>query len=211
MPFRLDTRDGVHQPHQPGGSGGEPALTQVGQRAARSWIGVATVSAGTLALDLLSKRSIIEWLGRDASSHRWEIAGRLVAFEYVENAGAAFGLFAGRVWLLSLVALVVAITFVYLLREAVRQDHLPGIALGLLVGGAAGNALERVRLGHVTDFIAIGIWPKFNIADTAITVGLILVASYLLWREPEEERPTARKAAVGKEDMNNDESRHTTR
>ncbi len=50
------------------------------------------------------------------------------------------------------------------------------VSLGLLVGGALGNVIDRVRLGYVIDFIAVGIWPKFNLADSAVTIGVVLLA-----------------------------------
>lgn len=159
---------------------------------ARPWLVVVAVVVVTLGLDQLSKRAISDWLGRDAERHRWEIAGPFLAFEYVENTGAAFGLLAGRVWLLTLIALVVAALFTYLLRGA-KHDRLQGVALGLIVGGAAGNIVDRIRIGHVTDFLAVGIWPKFNLADTAITVGLVLIAGSVLAEEREPDDPEPRK------------------
>ncbi len=144
------------------------------------WSTIMSVVLSTLALDQWSKRLIIDWLGRGSTTHRWEIAGKFVAFEYVENTGAAFGLLAGRVWLLSMLAIVVASTFFFLFRTAIRHDPLLRVALGLIVGGAAGNFIDRIRMGHVTDFIAVGSWPKFNIADSAITLGLVLISVSLL-------------------------------
>ena len=79
-----------------------------------------------------------------------------------------------------MLALVINVGFAFLLRDAIRHDRSPRVALGLLIGGAAGNVFDRAQLGHVTDFLAVGIWPKFNLADTAITVGLVMIAWYLL-------------------------------
>ncbi len=158
--------------------------------ALRSWSGIIAIILLTLAVDQCSKWLAIESLGRDAPFHRWEIAGKYLAFEYVENTGAAFGLFAGRGWLLSLVAVAVSSLVVLLLREA-RHDLFQSVALGLVVGGAMGNIVDRIRLGHVTDFLAVGIWPKFNVADAAITVGLVMVAWSVLLQdaEPDQRQP----------------------
>jgi len=155
------------------------------------WLNVVILLLSTLALDQWSKRLIIDWLGQDSASHRWELTGKYLAFEYVENTGAAFGLFAGRTWLLSALALCVASTFFFLFRSAVRRDSLLRAALGLLLGGAAGNVLDRIRMGHVTDFVAVGNWPKFNLADSAITLGIALItASMLREIHPMNDAPT---------------------
>jgi lipoprotein signal peptidase len=54
------------------------------------------------------------------------------------------------------------------------------VSLGLLLGGAFGNLIDRIRLGYVVDFVAVGVWPKFNVADSAITVGVALLALQLM-------------------------------
>ena len=101
---------------------------------------------------------------------------------HIHNTGAAFGLFQDQSLLLTIVALVgVAILLVYALF-IYRPPHnmLGKSALGLLLGGTAGNLIDRLRFGYVTDFISVGWWPTFNIADSAITVGAIVFAYSLL-------------------------------
>ena len=141
----------------------------------RNWSIVIIVMVATLALDQWSKWLIIDWLGSTSPVHRREFVTAVLAFEYVENTGAAFGIFAGRVWLLSVLAILVGGTFLLTFRSAIEHNRLLCLALGLILGGAAGNLIDRIRLGHVTDFIAVGAWPRFNIADSAITVGLVLI------------------------------------
>lgn len=95
------------------------------------------------------------------------------------NSGVAFGLASGGgtlLVLLTIVALVV-VGFVFL-----RNPTRPGmwVAAGLLAGGALGNLADRVRADVVTDYIAIGSWPNFNLADVAVSVGVLLLAlSYM--------------------------------
>ena len=105
---------------------------------------------------------------------------------HVHNTGAAFGLFQGQSFTLTIVALVgVALLLFWALFAYRRFPLLVGvsnrIALGLILGGTVGNLVDRLRLGHVTDFIDVGIWPAFNIADSAIVVGVIIVI-YSLFR-----------------------------
>ncbi len=102
---------------------------------------------------------------------------------HIHNSGAAFGLFRDQSFILSIVALVgITVLLVYTLfiyRHFPFLDNLLGrSALGLVLGGTVGNLIDRIRLGYVTDFIDVGIWPSFNIADSAIVVGVIIFAYF---------------------------------
>ncbi|HEU5209722.1 MAG TPA: signal peptidase II, partial [Longimicrobiales bacterium] len=114
----------------------------------------------SVALDQVVKIAIVAWLGPDASLHRWELAGRLVAFEYVENRGAAFGIFPGRTSLLIAVALLITFGAMAMMIREARRHPIGATGIALVVGGALGNVIDRIRLGYVVDFIAVGIWPK---------------------------------------------------
>jgi signal peptidase II len=104
---------------------------------------------------------------------------------YIHNTGASFGLFQDQSFLLTIVGfigIVLVLFFVFLVprRFPFLDAKLGNLALGLVLGGTIGNLVDRLRFGHITDFIDIGIWPIFNIADSAITVGIILFAYFLL-------------------------------
>jgi len=105
----------------------------------------------------------------------------LVRLTYTTNTGGAFGLFANQTFLLALAAVVAITVLVLYLRYLPRGSTLLKVGLGLDLGGAIGNLIDRVRLGKVTDFIDIGAWPVFNLADSAIVVGTFLIAYYLLF------------------------------
>lgn len=110
----------------------------------------------------------------------------LFRLTHIHNSGAAFGLFQGQSFSLTIVALigiVVLLLFVFLSsrRFTFFDNKLSKPTLGLVLGGTAGNLIDRLRLGYVTDFIDIGIWPAFNIADSAITIGIFLLAYSLLF------------------------------
>lgn len=133
--------------------------------------------AGLTALaDQATKRLVAAWLGADRGHHRFEILGRWVAVEYVENSGAAFGVLRGQGALLALVAIAVVVGLVVYYRQVTAPAAWLVAGLGLLLGGAVGNLLDRVRLGYVVDFIAVGLWPRFNLADCAITLGVLALA-----------------------------------
>lgn len=104
----------------------------------------------------------------------------------VHNTGAAFGLFPGQSLLLTIIALIgipaVLVAAFYSRRYLPFLSNMLGkSALGLVLGGTLGNLIDRLRFGYVTDFIDFRIWPTFNIADSAISIGIILIA-YLILR-----------------------------
>jgi len=92
------------------------------------------------------------------------------------NTGSAFGMLQGQNTPLILVSFVGIAILLLVYRSQPRPTDLMRLSLGLQMGGAAGNLLDRLRLGHVTDFIDIGVWPVFNLADASIVTGLALLA-----------------------------------
>ena len=94
---------------------------------------------------------------------------------YILNPGAAFGLFAEQRWLFILVAVLLVIGVAFLFKQLVQQPPMLRLGASLLVGGALGNLLDRIRIGKVIDFFDFRIWPIFNIADIAICVGVGLI------------------------------------
>jgi signal peptidase II len=138
---------------------------------------LAATAALVAGLDQVTKAAVVAALGPAQPDSRLDLLGPWVAIEYAENRGAAFGMLSGLAPLLALMSLAILAS---LLVQYWRQPRTPlwqTLALGAIVGGAAGNLLDRVRLGYVVDFIAVGAWPNFNVADSAISVGVVL----LLW------------------------------
>ena len=104
---------------------------------------------------------------------------------HVHNTGAAFGLFQGQSFPLTIIASVgVTALLLYALffhhKFPLLDNRLGKLALGLVLGGTVGNLIDRIRFGYVTDFIDVGIWPTFNIADSATVVGVIIIAYSLI-------------------------------
>ena len=99
---------------------------------------------------------------------------------HVYNSGAAFGLFRDLTVPLIVASLVGIGVLLLVYRHSRNPSLMLRLSLGLQVGGAGGNLLDRLRLGHVTDFIDIGPWPVFNIADASIVVGIFMLAWVLL-------------------------------
>lgn len=105
-----------------------------------------------------------------------------LSITHVQNTGIAFGLFQLDIlrWLLVAIALGVAAAIFWSCAHGKLNEHF--IAWGLIAGGAVGNALDRIWLGTVTDFVNLYFWPAFNVADSALTIGVILLAWHA-WRK----------------------------
>jgi signal peptidase II len=103
-----------------------------------------------------------------------------------QNDGAVFGLFPNNNYAFTAVAIVIIVCMLGAFTfSAFRYPNLfrypYAIFFGMLFGGAVGNLIDRVRLGHVTDFISIGFWPSFNLADCGVVCGAILLSYFLLF------------------------------
>ena len=103
-------------------------------------------------------------------------------FTYVRNTGGAFGLFQNQNAPLIVTAVIGAIALAFLYRYRGSQSWLLRLILGMQLGGAIGNLVDRVRLGYVVDFFDWGFWPVFNVADASITVSIILLIAYIVLR-----------------------------
>jgi signal peptidase II len=140
-------------------------------------IAVPLAAAGIL--DLVSKRAI---LASYAVDERRSIVPRLLDFTYVRNAHGAMGLFGDRPALLVALAVGALALLWYLLRTTLAASPLAQVGFGLVAGGALGNVTDRLVHGYVIDFIAVPHFYVFNVADAAITIGLILIAAPTLVR-----------------------------
>jgi signal peptidase II len=119
----------------------------------------------------------------------------LLSLSHVHNRGAAFGVLSDaslpyQPVLLSMLSIAALLAIAYYFARLPASARLPRVALALVLGGALGNLIDRVRLGHVVDFIHVywreHAWPDFNVADSAITVGVVLLILDIL-REPRSE------------------------
>jgi signal peptidase II len=145
---------------------------------------VAAIVVGVVVVDQLTKT----WAVRELVDGPTELLGSNVAFRLSRNSGGAFSLFQGFTPLLAVLAIVLAVVLVRALQRT--RDPLVLIALALILGGAIGNLLDRVARspgflrGEVVDFVDVGRFPVFNVADSAITIGAVLLFVAAL-RSPE--------------------------
>ncbi|HEX6864240.1 MAG TPA: signal peptidase II [Thermoanaerobaculia bacterium] len=160
------------------------------------------ISFGVMVLDQWTKWLVELHLPHHAAE---PVIPGFLNLTHVRNTGVAFGLFAsdghGTNWTLTLLGLVALTAVGVYFWLAPSKDRWLLAALALVVGGAVGNLIDRVASGAVTDFIDIYVgahhWPSFNVADSAITIGILLMAidSFRPHRHPEETHPDPEKPA----------------
>lgn len=138
------------------------------------------VALAVFVFDLITKSIVRANL---AIGESWPDADWLVKFTHVTNSGAAFGILQGQGLFLVVTAVIAigAIVFYYLFPPL--EHGLLRLALGLQLGGAAGNLLDRVRFGEVTDFVDFPRYPEFNVADSSIVIGLFVIGAFFLLTE----------------------------
>ena len=106
-----------------------------------------------------------------------EVFGSWLHFTFVRNTGAAFGILSGRLWFFVVFTLIVLVGIIYYCI-ATKPPAVVQLLLGLIAGGAMGNFIDRLFKPGVVDFIDLGWWPVFNLADSAITCGAVLFILY---------------------------------
>lgn len=153
---------------------GNPVDTSGNPTRPRMWLILLVVAVTVLAADLITKIVAVALI---EPGDPVEIIGDTVTFKLVRNSGAAFSMATGYTWILTLIALAVV-------AGIIRYSHRLGsiwwaLGLGLVLGGALGNLIDRIfrapgpLRGHVVDFMSVGWWPVFNVADSAVVCGAI--------------------------------------
>jgi signal peptidase II len=157
----------------------------------RTYAGLFLVAAIVIGFDQWTKHLVrtnlpqsgtwlpagLEWLSPYARIINWH------------NSGAAFGSFQGYGWVFTILAFVVAGLIIYYYPQVHTQDWWLRLAMGMQLGGAMGNVVDRLLFnGNVTDFISVGTFPVFNVADSSISVGVAILLLGALWKETKDKR-----------------------
>jgi signal peptidase II len=144
---------------------------------------------GVIVFDQITKAIVRTGLDRGES---WPDADWPLRLRYVTNTGAAFGILQDQTTFL-IVTAVIGLAAIYLYYRYPPFDHAIGpVAIGLMLGGALGNLIDRIRVGRVTDFVDVGWFPAFNVADSSITIGIaILLIGYVFLWDGQEKKPPA--------------------
>jgi len=163
---------------------GDPAATAAPLAAAdpRASARLLWTAFAILLADQVAKKLVVTLMRVGESVN---LLGPAVRFTRTENTGAAFGILRGRSLLFVVISALACVAIVAFHRAIARQRRVEQFGFSLVLGGALGNLVDRVRLGAVVDFIDVGVrdlrWPAFNVADSAIVVGVTLLAVRFLF------------------------------
>lgn len=165
-----------------------------------AWIvlGVATI---VILLDQWTKNIVRSNLTK---FEEVEVLGRWLMWQHVDNYGAAFGIFQNAGFIFAIVASVVAVGMLWYVTKIPTDRIVVRVLLGMQLGGAMGNLIDRIQQGYVTDFVKMGIpglfyWPIWNVADASIVIGVIGLGIYIIWEDTTSARNNKTKLAASTE------------
>jgi signal peptidase II len=146
------------------------------------------VSGVVVGLDQLSKYLVRANIdpGQSVPEHGF------FRFTYGTNTGGVFGFFVNQTFLITVAAVISVVVIILYSRHKMAQSMLVKVSLGMILGGSIGNLIDRIRFGAVTDFIDVGAWPVFNLADSAIDIGVVLLIIYILFRMKKDSKESKR-------------------
>ena len=151
----------------------------------QNYWGIFTIAALIIALDQWTK-----WLVRTniPAGQSWLPDSLLWLSPYARivhwyNRGAAFGIFQEGSMIFTVLAFIVSAAIIYYYPQVSTKDWPLRLAMSMQLGGAIGNLIDRLTIGHVTDFISVGTFPVFNIADSSISVGCVVLLLGVWWQE----------------------------
>ena len=141
------------------------------------------VATAVIVVDQITKALVRQNLALGEAWAPIPAIGEFFRFLYWQNRGAAFGTFQNAGPILTVIRVLIALFIVVFYQKAEIKDTLMKVSLSLMLGGAVGNLIDQFTLGFVTDFIAVGRFPIFNIADSGVTVGVGLMLLDMLIKE----------------------------
>ena len=159
-------------------------MSKLGDWLSRAWL-VLVVAGVIIVLDQWSKTWVRQTIPDYTAMIPIPALGEYFVFEHVHNYGAAFGILQGQGNFFVIVAAVVVVGVLAYVRYLPTEDWFVRVLLGMMLGGAVGNVIDRINQGYVTDFVKMGIpgvyyWPNYNIADSAIVLGVIGLGIYVV-------------------------------
>lgn len=172
----------------------------------REFGGLLILAILLIALDQLTKCLVQTHLDYGAIWSPWPWLAPYARVIHWTNTGVAFGLFQGKGIIFAILALIVSGAILYYLPSVPKKDWLIRLALILEFSGALGNFIDRVRVGSVIDFISVGTFPVFNVADSCITVGVCVLALGIILQEKREKTAKQLAAEVNSDSDHRDES-----
>lgn len=158
---------------------------------------LAAITGVIVVLDQITKGIVRVNLPIEAIWSPWDWLTPYVRIVHWYNSGVAFGMFQGKGDIFKILAIVVSIAIIYYYPRVPRQDWVLRLAMGMQLGGAIGNLIDRLRFNNqVTDFISVGTFPVFNVADASISVGVGVLLLGVLIQDMKKKKEQVQSSPV---------------
>jgi signal peptidase II len=154
----------------------------------KDYVFLLTLAGVVIALDQFTKALVRARLDFGETWSPWDWLAPYARIVHWKNTGAAFGMFQEFGGVFMVLAILVAIAILYYFPQVPREDWALRLAMGLQFGGALGNLIDRINQGHVTDFVSVGSFPVFNVADSSISIGVVILILGM-WLKERNTRP----------------------
>ena len=159
-----------------------------------------TLAGLIIALDQWTKALVRSNLDFEEIWSPWHWLAPYARIVHWKNTGAAFGMLQGFGGVFTVLAILVALAILYYFPRVPREDWVLRLAMGMQFGGAIGNLIDRLTQGHVTDFISVGKFPVFNVADASISTGVaILILG--MWLKERQATPLEPSTPISPEEI----------
>lgn len=157
----------------------------------RALIGYIIIAGVIILLDQISKLYIRIALAPGATWSPWEWLAPYARIVHWYNTGVAFGMFQNGNTVFAILSALIAIAILFYTPKVINGYWLTTLCMGMVLGGAVGNLIDRLTIGHVIDFVSLGTFPVFNVADSCITVGVAIFLVDMIIQEEKQKRKTA--------------------
>ena len=156
----------------------------------KTYLPLALIAGAIISLDQWTKWLVRENIpfGMQWLPEGWEWLMPYARLVYWHNYGAAFGSFQGFGAVFGVLAVIVSLVIIYYYPQVPAEDWWLRLAMGMQLSGALGNLIDRVTIGHVTDFVSVGTFPVWNVADASITLGVVVLVVAMAWKEYQEKK-----------------------
>ena len=165
----------------------------------QSYLFLFTVSLAVIGLDQWTKAIVRSYMELGEIWSPWNWLTPYARFVHWYNTGVAFGMFQNNNVLVAILVSIIAVIIIIYYPSLTEDDWYLRIALSLQLGGAIGNLIDRLTIGHVTDFISVGNFAVFNIADSCVTIGVgVMILG--MWMQERKQKKALKSAIVSEEE-----------
>jgi signal peptidase II len=166
----------------------------------KAYLPLLAISLPIIILDQITKAVVRANLAIGEMWAPWDWLLPYARVFHVKNTGAAFGMLQDFGGVFMILSVVVSIAILYYFPQVPKEDWALRLAMGLQFGGALGNLIDRLTIGWVTDFVSVGNFAVFNVADACISIGVVVLLLGVWWKERQSKQPAEGEGIEGAAD-----------